>query len=201
MGTFELLVGNNGQNGLVRLFGYQDTLSLDARGRFRIPDDLAGAIHHELGRVQQASGAEAPPVAFRRLSFYFAPGTRSRIFLYPTPNIRLAVDDFENPPNGHSPELIRRARDHFYAHLRFVEADKQNRLVIPEALRKHAGMDEEVQHIALIAQNYWLALARTELVEQWAAENQEAFEQVAPDLLDPIRRTPPAPSGGEPETD
>ncbi len=201
MGVAELLAGNNGDRGFVRLFGYQESVSLDTRGRFRLPDDLAAAVHRELGRARRAAGADMPAAAYERLSFYLAPGTRKRIFVYPIPNADLAVRRFENPPPGMDPEVIRQARDYFYNRVRFVEADKQNRLVIPEGLRQHADIDEQVQQITLVAQNYWLTLSRTELVEQRAAEEQEAFEQVAPDLLDPVYRTPPESSGIPPSSE
>ncbi|MHC4480126.1 MAG: hypothetical protein ACYS1C_04040 [Planctomycetota bacterium] len=188
-------MGNSGNGKLVRLFGYQELLSLDSRGRFRLPDDLAAAVHRELGRAEATGGAPAPRPAFERLALYFVPGTRERIFLYPSPNIELAIKAFDNPPASVKPQVLRQARDYFYSRMRFVEADRQNRLLIPECLRRHAGMDEQVKQVALVAQNYWLALMRGELVEERAAESLPAFEEAAPDLLDPVYRTPP----GHPE--
>jgi DNA-binding transcriptional regulator/RsmH inhibitor MraZ len=190
MGVFEQSSGNGGSNGHVRLFGFQDSLSLDARGRFRLPDELAATVHREMGRLQSTAGAEAPAAAYQKLAFYFVPGTGKRIFLYPVPNIDLAVSAFESPPPGLEPDVVRRARDYFYFRMRFTEADKQNRLVIPEGLRRHADIDETVSQVTLVAQNFWLALSRTEAVEQATAENLEAFEQAAPDLLNPVYRTP-----------
>ncbi|MHC5035596.1 MAG: hypothetical protein ACYTFZ_11235 [Planctomycetota bacterium] len=201
MGLSEQPAGNNGHADLVRLFGYQAFLSLDARGRFRLPDDLSAAIHRELGRIQQAAASAAPVAAFERLALYFVPGTRERVFLYPAPNIHLAVESFEGPPPGMEPEVVRQARDYFYSRMRFVEADKQNRLLIPETLRLHAGIDEQVQQIALVAHNFWLALMRSELVEQRAAENLAAFEQAAPDLLNPVYRTPRRSAEGPSQTE
>lgn len=201
MGAAEPSTGNSGHEGMVRLFGYQEVLSLDARGRFRLPDELSGLLHHEMGRVAQAAGSVAAPSAYQRLAFYFVPGTRRRIFLYPTPNIELAVRSFDQPAPGMAPDMVRKARDYFYNHMRFVEADRQNRLVIPDALRTHAEIGEQVQHIALVAQNYWLTLSRSELVEKEMADNLGAFEQVAPDLLDPVYRNAPGPSLPGPQSD
>jgi DNA-binding transcriptional regulator/RsmH inhibitor MraZ len=184
------LAGNGRSQSLVRLFGYQDSVSLDERGRFRLPDDLASAMHRELGRAERTAEPEMALAAYERLSFYFVPGTRQRIFLYPIPNIDLALERFENPPAELDPDVIRRARDYFYYRMRFVEADKQNRLVIPEGLRAHADIGEQVQQITLVAQDYWLALTRSEVAEARVAEELKAFEQVAADLLDPARRTP-----------
>jgi DNA-binding transcriptional regulator/RsmH inhibitor MraZ len=193
--------GNSGRNGTVQLFGYQDSLSLDSRGRFRVPDDLAAALQRELGRALQHASAPQPAAAYERLCFYFVPGTRKHIFLYPTPNIHLAVEGFENPPAGIDPDLIRRARDYFYYRMRFVEGDKQNRFVIPDGLRQHAEMGRDVQQITIVAQNYWLALGRSELVEQRTQENLDAFEQAAPDLLNPVRRIPHGPPQVRQEND
>jgi hypothetical protein len=73
--------------------------------------------------------------------------------------------------------------------MRFVEADRQNRLQLPEPLRTHAQIDGEVQQVSLIAHNYWLALTRAELDEQRTLEDLEAFEKAAPDLLNPACRS------------
>jgi DNA-binding transcriptional regulator/RsmH inhibitor MraZ len=197
MGMAEQSAGNSGNGRLVRLRGYEESVSLDTRARFRMPDLLAGALQRELGRAQ----AHASPAAFERLSLYFVPGTRKRIFLYPAPNIELAVQSFEGPPPGLEPETIRRARDYFYHRMRFVEADKQNRFVIPDGLRQHAGIDEEAQQVTLVAHNYWLALSRSELVEQETQENRAAFEQAATDLLDPAYRAPQASEATATEND
>jgi len=185
----------------VRVFGYQETLSLDARGRFRLPDELSGLLHREMGRAARSGASASAPAAFERLAFYFVPGTRRRVFIYPVPNIDMAVQSFDRPAPGMAPEVVRQARDYFYNLMRFVEADKQNRLVIPDALRKHAEIDEQVQHIALVAQNYWLTLSRSELVEKEMADNLGAFEQVAPDLLDPVYRPTPGQTPPEPQSD
>ncbi len=189
-------MGNNGKDGLVRLYGYQGTVSLDGRGRFRLPDDLAAALHRALGAVSRSASADTPPAVFERLSFYFVPAPLNRIFIYPTCNIRLAVQSFESPPPGLQPDVVRRARDYFYLRMRFVEADRQNRLVIPDGLRLHAGIGERVEQIALVAQNYWLALSRTELVEERTADDAKAFEEASPDLLDPVYRAPMGAGGG-----
>ena len=198
MGLLETSMGNLGQNGLVRLVGYQEFLSLDTRGRFRLPDDLAGAVHRELGRVAHHASADVPPAAFERLAFYFVPAPDRQVFLYPTTNIRLALEQFVNPPSGMDPAVIRQARGYFYGHVSFVEADRQNRLMIPAGLRAHAGIDEKVSEIYLVAQNHWLALSRSELARTKMLEGRQAFEQVAPDLLDPVYRTQPGP--GKPST-
>lgn len=183
--------GNNGDIALVQIFGYRETLSLDARARFRLPDELAGMLHRALGRAQARGQAAGPPAAFERLTFYLVPGPGRRVLLYPPTNIHLAVERFENPPAGMDAGAIRQARDYFYDRMRFVEADRQNRLLLPEGLRVHAGIGEEVKQIALVAHNYWLALAPAELVEELTAARLDAFEKMAPELLDPAHRTPP----------
>ncbi len=178
-------MGKSGNGRYVRLFGYQDELSLDSRGRFRLPDQLVAVLRQELGRVRQNEGRLNQAPALERLAFYFVPGTGKRVFLYPAPNIELAIESFEDPPPGMDPDVIRRARDYFYYRMRFVEADKQNRLAIPDGLREHADIEEAVAQVSLIAHNYWLALTRSDVITQRSAENLEAFEQAAPDLLNP----------------
>jgi len=186
MGVAELFSGNNGDRRFVLLRGYQETVSLDSRCRFRVPDELAALIQAELGRLKAASSSELPPMAYQRLAFYFVPGTRGRIFLYPVPNIDLAIRLFESPPPGMDPAQVRRARDYLYLRMRFVEADKQNRLIIPEGLRQHGGIDEKVQQVTLVGRNYWLELMRSEQVEERIAAEREAFEELGDDLLDPV---------------
>jgi DNA-binding transcriptional regulator/RsmH inhibitor MraZ len=197
MGTVETPAGNQGTNGLVSVVGFQEVLSLDNRGRFRLPDELAAALHTELGRVGSAS-------PYERLAFYFVPGTARRIFLYPVPNVRLAIDRFENPPPGMEPAAVRRARDYFYYRMRFVEGDKQNRLSIPDGVRQHAGIDDDVQQITVVAHNHWISLGRADLEEQRALESVEVFDAAAEELLDPVYPVTPAlprPTAGASEGD
>ncbi len=194
-------MGNGGNGRLIRLFGYQEELSLDPRGRFRLPDNLVAVLHQELGRVRHVDPSLAQGPAVERLSFYLVPGTRKRIFIYPTPNVGLAIESFESPPPGIDPEIIRHAREYLYHRMRYVEADKQNRVAISEGLRDHAEIDESVQQITLTAHNCWLALTRSELAEQRVRENLEAFKQAAPDLLDPVNPRPPAAPGLSAEED
>jgi DNA-binding transcriptional regulator/RsmH inhibitor MraZ len=201
MGAVEQTVGNNGRPPLIELYGYQGAVSLDSRGRFRLPDDLAGALQNALGAAERSPGSEVPPAVFKRLAFYFVPGSQRRIFLYPTSNIRLAIEGFGNPPASLPADITRRARDYFYLRMRFVEADRQNRLVIPDGLRQHAGIGEDVEQITLVAQQYWLALCQTELVERKATEDGEAFEQAADEVLDPLYRPPSTPAGGSQQAD
>ena len=52
MGGSELQTGAEGQAGFVQMFGFQESLRLDNRGRFRLPDDLAAALHRALARAQ-----------------------------------------------------------------------------------------------------------------------------------------------------
>jgi DNA-binding transcriptional regulator/RsmH inhibitor MraZ len=198
VGTGEITGGIGRGNGLVSLVGFQEVLSLDGRGRFRLPDELAAALHTELGRLG------APAHSYDRLSFYFVPGTARRIFLYPVPNVQLAIDGFESPPPGMDPKVVRRARDYFYYRMRFVEGDRQNRFGLPEGVRQHAGISDDVQRVTLVAHNHWLSLGRTDLEEQRALEDLETFDSAADDLLDPVyavRPAIPTPPAGSTEGD
>ena len=191
MGVIEIPAGNGGAGGLVGIVGFEESLSLDERGRFRLPDELAAALQRELGRVGNGS-------AYDRLALYFVPAPAKRVFLYPVPNVRLAIERFETPPPGMDPAVVRRTRDYFYYRMRFVEADRQNRFGIPDGVRQHAGIDDDVQQITVVAHNHWLSLSRTDLEEQRALENLATFDSAADDLLDPVYPAfpaPPAPSG------
>ncbi len=181
-------------NGLVTFFGFQDTLSLDARGRFRLPDDLAAALRARSLPLPGASGYE-------RLSFYFVPGTEDRAFLYPVPNVQMVIDRFENPPPGMDPSVVRRARDYLYHCMRYVEGDRQNRFSIPDAVREHAGITDDVQRITLVAHNHWLSLGRADLEEQRAQKNRQTFKTAVADLMDPVYPPAPTPPASVPEGD
>jgi len=194
MGTAGTSGGNGAGNGLVTFFGFQDTLSLDARGRFRLPDELANAVRARSKPFPGASGYE-------RLSFYFVPGTGDRIFLYPVPNVQMVIDRFENPPPGMDPAEIRQARDYFYHCMRYVEGDRQNRFGIPDAVREHAGITDDVQRITVVAHNHWLSLGRADLEEQRAQENRQTFRKVSADFMDPAYPTAPTPPASVPEGD
>ena len=183
--------GTGLNHGLVHIFGHRDTLSLDARQRFRLPDQLVARLHEEMGRV--AGESKLSPAALQRLAFYFVPGTDQRIFLYPAQNIETAISRFESPPAGEDPALVRAARDYFYSMMVFVEADRQNRLQIPEPLCEHAGMQEDERQVVLVAHNLWLSLARTQQAAEMAAVGREALDAVGPNVLDPVRTQPPSP--------
>jgi DNA-binding transcriptional regulator/RsmH inhibitor MraZ len=169
---------------LVHIVGHRELLSLDSRCRFRLPDEVARKLERETGRV--AGHSDLPPTAFERLSFYFVPGTNDRLFLYPAPNIRVAIDRFENPPPGQDPALLRAARDYFYGMMCFVEADRQNRLQIPEHLREHAGIEGAEDHVVLVCHNLWLTVVKGSAAKQLDTTGREALEQVGPSVLDPV---------------
>ncbi len=185
---------NGGGNGLIRIFGFQETLSLDPRGRFRLPDELARALLSKAAPMPGASGYE-------RLAFYFVPGTADRVFLYPVPNVQMVIDRFESPPPGMDPAVVRRARDYFYQCMRYVEGDRQNRFAIPDGVRQHAGISDDVQRVTLVAHNHWLSLGRADLEEQRALEMRETFRAAVDDLMDPVYPPRPTPPASVPEGD
>ncbi len=169
---------------LVHVFGHRESLSLDERMRFRLPDHLAGALAQEMGRVGAASSLS--PAARQRLAFYFVPGTRSRIFLYPAQNIEVAVRRFESPPPGIDHGELRAARDYFYSMMEFVEADRQNRLQIPAHLCEHAQIGEQGRQVVLVAHNLWLSVSSLETAEKLQENARAAFDAIGHDVLDPV---------------
>lgn len=171
--------------GLIHVFGHREELSLDERMRFRLPDHLAGAIACEMGRT--SAGSSLAPAARLRLAFYFVPGTRSRIFLYPVQNIEVAIEKFESPPEGVDISQVRAARDYFYSMMEFVEADRQNRLQIPARLCSHANIGDGQRRIVVVAHNLWLSVSGTEAAEKLQAGGRKAFDAIGPDVLDPVR--------------
>jgi len=171
---------------LIRIYGYREMLKLDGRFRFRIPDPLSAKLNQEMGRLRGSSNM--PPSAFERLSFYFVPGPSRKLYLYPPGNIDVAVDRFENPPASADPDQVRAARDYFYSQMRFVEADKQNRVVIPEHLREHAELGEDEDEVLLVSHNLWLELLPGSAAPEYESKGKDALEQVGADILDPVRR-------------
>lgn len=176
---------------LVHVFGHRVELSLDERMRFRLPDQLANAIAVEMGRVSAHSNLS--PAAIQKPAFYFAPGTEKRIFLYPAQNIQVAIERFESPPPGVEKARLRAARDYFYSMMEFVEVDRQNRLQIPAHLQEHAELNEENKRIVVVAHNLWLSITSDDSAEDLQAGGREAFEDTAPDVLDPVETQTPAP--------
>jgi len=184
-GAAEQSRGIHADPSYVHLVGAREELKLDGRFRFRLPDQLAGRLQQEMGRVQ--SDSKMPPGAFQRLSFYFVPGPNEQILLYPPTNIEIAIDRFQNPVVDADPAQIRAARDYFYSRMEYVEADKQNRLVIPEHLREHAGLDEDQKEVLLNGHGLWLVLRKSSLAAEREANGKEAMNQVGGNILDPIR--------------
>jgi len=180
---------------LVRIFGHRESLSLDARFRLRLPDDLVGLLRVELGRI--AAQSNLPPAALQKLGFYLVPGTQRRIFLYPASNIESAIERFESPPPGVDPEELRAARDYFYSTMAYLETDKQGRLQIPDQLRQHAEIGEDDRHIVLMSHHHWLSIAKASVAEELAAKGREALDRVGPSVLDPVQpRLPAFPQDG-----
>jgi len=179
---------------LVHIFGHRENLTLDARGRFRIPDELARELSQELARV--AGHANIAPQALQRLSFYMVPGTQKRIFLYLATNIQVAVQRFENPPAGADATQVRAARDYFYEMMCFVEADRQNRVQIPDHLRAHAGLDGKERQILIAGHNLWLTIAKSSAAKGMQTEGSEALEQIGPSVLDRVDVVQPSDGEG-----
>jgi DNA-binding transcriptional regulator/RsmH inhibitor MraZ len=184
---------------LVPFYGYHDTLSLDSRGRFRAPDKLAGMVQRAMGQAQGPTPAGLP-ATFQRLAFYFVPGPGRRIFLYPATNVRLAIENIQNPPADLDPDEIRELRDYFYELLTFVEADKQNRFQIPDALREHARLDDSVDRVSIVAHNYFFTLEPAQKADEKRVNKRAVFEKRAADLLDPAygSNAPGGPGPAEP---
>jgi DNA-binding transcriptional regulator/RsmH inhibitor MraZ len=168
----------------IHVLGHRETLSLDSRMRFRLPDHLAASLTQEMGRV--AGRSNLPPAAQNRMAFYFVPGTNSRIFLYPAQNIEVAVSRFESPPSGIDPSLVRAARDYFYSMMTFVEADRQNRLQIPDHLSKHGEIGEDDKKVVLVSHNLWLSVSRASTANEIETAGRDALDKVGPDVLDPV---------------
>lgn len=169
---------------LIEIFGRGDPLSLDARKRFRLPDALVDELRVAFHRV--ATHTDLSPDAINRLPFYFAPGTQNRIFLVPAPNLHVLTDRLEHPAAGSDPVQVRKARDYFYSLLRYADADRQNRLQIPDALQRHAGIEDGAESVSLICRGLWFVLCRAETEQQMLADGKAAFDQYGDDLLDPI---------------
>ena len=190
-------MGESNSDSLMHVFGYRELLRLDERFRFRVPDELAGRLHREMGRV--AGRSQMPPAAFERLAFYFVPGPNERILLFPPTNIEVATGRFEKPLAGAEAADIRAARDYFYSMMRFVEADRQNRFVLPEHLRGHAGIDGREREVLLITHDLWLVIIKASVAAEEDRKGKEALDRVGADVLDPVMRpqVPPAESSGQ----
>ncbi len=180
---------------LVHIFGHRESLKLDDRMRFRLPDHLARAIAQEMGRVSSQSNLS--PAARQNLAFYFVPGTGDRVFLYPTQNIQVAVQRFESPPPGVDRSSLRAARDYFYSMMEFVEADRQNRLQIPSHLCEHARIGEKDNQVVVVAHNLWLSVSGSEAASKLQAGGRKAFDSLGPEVLDPVQFAGAKPEGGE----
>ena len=177
-------MGNYDSPELVHVHGYRSSLKLDSRFRFRLPDDLSAYLRVEFGRA--AAGASMPSAALSRLAFYLVPGPGQRLLLYPGPNIKVAIERFENPSVGADPAQLRQARDYFYSMMRFLDADAQGRILLPPHLRRHAGIETPNEGIVLTSHNLWLTLMQASVAEEEDLRVREALEAVGADVLDPV---------------
>jgi MraZ protein len=155
-----------------------------------VPDELARELTGELARA--AAQSNLPPRALQRLSFYLVPGTQRRIFLYPPTNIQVAVQRFESPPPGQDPAQVRAARDYFYSMMGFAEADRQNRVQIPDHLREHAGLDAKERQALIAGHNLWLTIVKSSAAKEMQEKGFSALEEVGPNVLDRVDTTQPS---------
>jgi len=169
---------------ILHVYGYRSSLRLDSRFRFRLPDDVTAHLRTEYGRV--SADSPMPPGALNRLSFYLVPGPQARILLYPGLNIRLAIRRFENTPAGADPDQTRLARDYFYNMMRFVETDAQSRVLLPEHLRRHAGIEGTAEDVVLAGHDLWLTLMRASVASQEDLRGREALDALGAAVLDPV---------------
>ena len=174
---------------LVHVYGYRSSLKLDGRFRFRLPEDLSAQLRVEFGRVSADSAMPTPVLS--RLAFYLVPGPGERVLLYPGPNIKVAIERFENPSVGADPAQLRQARDYFYSMMRFLEADSQGRILLPPHLRQHAAIEDNDEDVVLTGHNLWLSLTRGSLAAQEDQKGREALDSIGADVLDPVRRAEP----------
>jgi len=112
-------LGNNGHPDKVHIYGFRESLRLDDRSRFRIPDELAAILHEEFGRTRGESNV--PSSAFQRLGFYFAPGPASKIFLYPGSSDILAVWNYSLASRSPLHSAVSSDCGKSWRHLKLVE--------------------------------------------------------------------------------
>lgn len=168
---------------LIPVAGLNYDLLLDDRLRIRLPDELADLLRDAV--MKQIEGADIRRSEIR-LAFYLAPGTNRRLLLYPRGNHELATEAVERPRPGLDPVKVRSARNHFYYHFQYVEADKFNRLTIPERHRKLIGLGEEGRKIMLRAKKYYFEIMSEQAFEHLDSVGRNDFEEVGDDLLDPV---------------
>jgi DNA-binding transcriptional regulator/RsmH inhibitor MraZ len=171
------------ENKLIRVAGLNHDLLLDDRLRIRIPDELARYLIREQGRLSGQPSAAPSDV---RLGFYLAPGTRGRILLYPSLNAALATWAVEHPPAGLDPKAVRSARNFFYYHFQYVEADKFNRLLIPEQIRELTNLGRENRKVFVRGKQYYFELMDESAFGELCQVGKDDFERIGDDLLDRV---------------
>ena len=95
--------------------------------------------------------------------------------------VAMPPQEFERVPetmaaNGISPAELRIWTRGFYSRVQCCAADKQGRLLLPEAHCKQAGLSDEVVLVGTHARfEIWNAAAW----EKWSADNQATYERVS----------------------
>ena len=154
-----------------------------------MPDGLARNLLQEMARL--AGKSDLLPGALERLSFYFVVAADQQVLLFPAPNVHIAIERWESPPADCDEGLWRSARNYFYRMMCFAEADRQNRLQIPDHIREHAGINGSDDHIALVCRDLWVSLVKGSALKQQDVTGGEALNQLGPGVQDPVHRPQP----------
>ena len=122
--------------------------SIDAKGRLFIPSKL----REELG-----------------VSFYLAMGVDACLAIYPQETWERFTEKFASLPMSQS-----KAMRPLFANAAKCELDSQGRIVIPQKLRKYAGLDKDTVIIGV-----------NDRAEIWAAEtwNEQEEENMTPEKM------------------
>lgn len=136
---------------------------------------MKGEHHHSL----DPKGRLNFPAKLREMlgeSFVICKGLDGCLFVYPQEE----WEKFEDKINALPLSKGRKLQRFFFAGAADAEPDKQGRVLIPQILRDHAGLDKDVVIIG--------ASTRAEIwnEERWAANQEENTEESIEETMDEI---------------
>lgn len=116
----------------------------------------------EYNHTLDAKGRLIVPSKFRELlgdEFVVAKGLDGCLFVYPSEEWQAIEERFRSAPQG--TKDVRKFMRTFFAGAVDCEVDKQGRILLPEKLRQHAGLEKDVvlagvfNHIEIWSQERW----------------------------------------------
>lgn len=127
--------------------------TIDSKNRLAIPSEMRQQL------VRAIHGRDADPKQAEGIVLYVTPGEGSCLYVYTEDGFERRAEQLDHS-EMEAGELLAYERM-FFSHAQRVETDKQGRVRLPESLKAHAGLGDEVvllgvkDHLEIMDRETW----------------------------------------------